>query len=135
MQEDWDWSVKDLFPGLHNAYSTTLSWATFFMLVAIAVFAYNEKRDAPMYIRMNSHWFRKGCERLFEIMCTMYGLKEASMQLSKLISSWLTNNKWIIGKSDRCLFTRGLLIVGLSTDDELIVNKQKRTEELDNFIL
>ena len=89
----------------------------------------------PMYIRMKSHWFRKGCERVFEIMCTMYDLKEASMQFYKLLSGWLTEQKWIIGKSDRCLFTRGLLIVGLSTDDGLIVNKERGTVELDQFIL
>ena len=86
-----------------------------------AAFAYNEKRLDPMFIRMKSHWFRNGCKRVFEIMCTMYGLKEASMQFYRLISGWLTENKWIIGKSDRCLFLRGDLILGLSTDDGLIV--------------
>ena len=69
LRGDLDWSVKELFPGRHDTYSPTLSWATFFMLVAIAAyfkytlaiidvtaaFAYNEKRDDPMYIRMKSH--------------------------------------------------------------------------------
>ena len=61
----------------------------------------------------------------------MYGLKEASMQFYRLISGWLTANIWIIGKSDRCLFIRGNLNLGLSTDDGLIVNKLTGTEELD----
>ena len=36
LRGDLDLSVKDLFPGRHDTYSTTLSWATLFMLVAIA---------------------------------------------------------------------------------------------------
>ena len=65
----------------------------------------------------------------------MYGLKEASMQFYKLLSGWLTEQKWIIGKSDRSLFTRGILIVGLSTDDGLIVNKERGTGSWINLFL
>ena len=104
---DLDWTVIELFPGRHDTYSPTLSWATFFMLIALsahfgwtlslidvtAAFAYNQKRDDSMYIRMKSHWFRNGCKRVFEIMCTMYGLKEASLQFYRLTSGWLTANK------------------------------------------
>ena len=100
LRGDLDWAIKDLFPGRHATYSPTLSWGTFFMLIALAAhfgwllslidvtaaFAYNQKRLDPMYIRMKSHWLRNGCKRVFEIMCTMYELKEASMQFYRLIS-------------------------------------------------
>ena len=71
---------------------------------------------------------------MFRVMCTMYGLKEASMQFYVLMSAWLLSMGWKYGKSDRCLFIRGNLLVGLSTDDLLTVDKVGDGVELHVFI-
>ena len=80
-----------------------------------------------MYVRMRSLWFRKEYARACEIICTMYGLKEASMQFYKLISCWLTKKQVFVH--------RRVLFLNLSTNDELIVNKQKGSEELGGFVM
>ena len=36
LRGDLDWAVKDLFPGRHDTYSPTLTWGTFFMLIALS---------------------------------------------------------------------------------------------------
>ena len=149
LRGDLDMHVKDLFTGRFDTYSPSLGWGTFFLLIAMvalhrwymilvdvtAAFAYNIKRDHPMYVRLKPQWFRDGVARIYEVMCTMYGLKEASMQFYILMSEWLISKHWEYGASARCLFMRGSLVIGLSTDDLLIILKCADRTELDAFIV
>ena len=56
-----------------TALSAHFGWSLSLIDVTAALRITND----PMHIRMKSHWFRNGCKR---VLCTMYGLKEASMQ-------------------------------------------------------
>ena len=77
LRGDLDLRAQELFPGVFDTYSPSLGWNTYFMVLALAAlygwdlslidvtaaFAYNVKREHPMFIRMNPHWFRDGIKK------------------------------------------------------------------------
>jgi hypothetical protein len=133
------------FPGRNDTYSPSGKWSTLFLFVALAAhygwklssldvtaaFGYNAwDRPYPMYIETNPEHHRDGIRRIYQIMCIMYGLKEASRRFYELMSSWLVERGWKKGRFDPCLFLRGRVHGLLSTDDYLLGTEPGGEEEL-----
>ena len=124
------------FPGRNETYSPSAKWSTFFLFIALAAhfgfkvsslditaaFGYTPyDRPFPMYFRTTPAHNRDGQVHIYQVMCVMYWLQEASRKFFDLISRWLTvDMKWTQGKLDPCAFFRPHLRALLSTDDFLI---------------
>lgn len=121
-----------------DTYAPSAKWTSYFLFVALAAlfgwelssidvtaaFGYNPyNRPEKMYFRTEGSMNRDGKPRIYEVLCLIYGLKEASRAFYDLLSAWLVSQQWTIGQFDHCVFRRGTLRALISTDDVLFSNE------------
>ena len=121
-----------------DTYAPSAKWTSYFLFVALAAlygweissidvtaaFGYNPyTRPEKMYFRTEGSMNRDGKPRIYEVLCLIYGLKEASRAFYDLMSEWLVSQKWTLGQFDPCVFRRGTLRALISTDDVLFSNE------------
>ena len=121
-----------------DTYAPSAKWTSYFLFVALAAlfgweissidvtaaFGYNPyNRPEKMYFRTEGSMNRDGVPRIYEVLCLIYGLKEASRAFYDLMSAWLVSQGWTLGQFDPCVFRRGTLRALISTDDVLFSNE------------